>query len=358
MKILIIVFILYYLSGYLPGRPIKRKKNRWHPWGAFGQIWGWIDGDKKSLLPDSLPWPFRKQYFNFTYNQYVEKGEGIERHETKSDDGKKILYHAATVIPGIKKPVRTVVETLTRIRKTEIHPYVISPVTPRSGFTFHLCFTAKIKVMEPMDTTKLDDFLVFFGNELNDAVFPWAKKFEEKCWGKETDRDKAVNKIIDCMIGLRIDVDKSIVIDRLPLKAYMQKKIDEYGLVLSEFSLDVGYDKAVEEILLARASQTKQAEKTKLQEKLNETRKKEREMEFDDETQEILLDQNRFNNVQKPTIDALKEMQKEANGAWKEGVTLFQGDNDATKQTSALLAGVFNNTKKTGGKNVTQQSNP
>jgi hypothetical protein len=360
----ILLITLWYLTGYLPGRPIKRKRNRWHAWGPNDQIWGFIDGDKTSLLPDSMPLGFRKQFFELTYSQYVEDGN-MERYELTSKDGQKIIYHKAQVIDGIKKPIRNVTEMVTRIRKTEIHPFIVTVVMPRSGMTFYLSFTAKIQIIEPMKILKLDNFLSFIGNELSDAAFPWAVEQEEK-WINENiidpaqKDDKAVigNIIIDKMIGLKIDSDDCIMIGTKSLREYLNtekivnpsKDID-YGMKIQEFSLDVGFDANVRSILDARKGQQLQEEQKVLEEKTSKTRDVVREREIKDRTAEREQDEQDLIKVKKPTLEAIADMKEKSNGAWKEGVTLFMNsDQDDNDETRDLLAGIFKNTKtKKGG---------
>lgn len=362
LVIISFVFVTLYVIGIFRG--IRRKKNRWHAYGFFDQIWGWVDGDKNSILPDSLPWPSGKVYFTLTRTEYVEKGEKLTAYDAESKDGQKIEYSAAETIDGIKKPIRTVVERVTRLRKTEVHPYVIKCVLPKTGFTFFLCFTLKIKVKEPMKILKLDEFLSFVGNELNDAIYPWAVEEEKSLIPAGADPLDHVYTVIDYFIGLAVDDESKIKIklkgkDRT-LKSYMNRKINPYGLATDEFSLDVGFDQKVRNLLDKRNQQTQEVEERNLQIKKNLTRDEERKREFSDEKQIIELDKQRVNDVIEPTLEAIGEMQEKANKAWKAGVTLFIGeDTGSQKQVAALTAGIFNNTKKPGGKNAQQnQSQP
>lgn len=356
--IILVTLTFWYLSGFLGKRPINPKNNRWHAWGPFNQIWGWIDGDKPSFLPYSMPWPFNAVYRHLTYTKYVEDGK-IAADKVKSADGKDIIYHEAQKIEGIKKPIRVVEEEVTRLRKTEVHPYVVTAIMPKSGFTFFLNITAKIEVLEPMDTLKLDEFLVFIGNELHDAVFPWAVG-KEKDWVavvNSTDQSIIADTVIDEMTGLKIDDVKSILIETSKnvyetLYEYLNNKIEPFGLKNGEFSLDVGYDENVKNILNKRKDQKAEIEENLLQEKKSLTRVTVRNRELADGKQEILLDKQRLDDVQKPAMAAYGKMKAKENGAWKEGVTLFMG-NDSTNSQTALLAGILKNTKK-GGSDATQ----
>ncbi len=345
----LIAVLLYWLSGFLPGRPIKPKLNRWHAWGPFGQIWGFINGDKRSLLPKSMPWPFNKVFFTLTYNQFFDDGI-VTAHEEKSADGKKIYYHAAgPTIYGIKKQVRTVTEEVTRIRKTEIHPYVIRVTLPKTGGTFYLVFTVKIRMKNPMKMLKMEEFLVFVGNQLNDAVFPWAVELEKTIASTNATLppDEVVNTIIDHMIGLKIDTDDSIMIGSKTLKEYMNIVVNEYGGVIPDFSLDVGYDEEIKKILDFRNQQKIEAENALLEQKKSKTRSIVRDREKLDELQIIELDKKELDDVTIPELNAQGAASAVANGAWKVG-TLVLGET----KTSLILPQTPRKPQK-GGTNVT-----
>ena len=360
--------LVYWLSGFAPGRRITRKRNRYHAYGTNGQIQGFLDGDKPKFLPDSMPIPFGKVFFELTYTQYVEDGK-MEGYEIKSKDGQKIVFHNARVIKGIKKPIRTVTELVTRIRKTEIHPFVIEVVLPKSGMTFYLNFTVKIKIGDPMKLLTLDNFLSYVGNELNDAVFPWAVAQEAEWLSASTGLGDTADIVVEKMIGLKVDDPDCIMIipeqkdvsgvvinPGVNLINYLninKKMVESYSMTISEFSLDVGYDENVERILNVRNLQKAEEEKNKLQLKMNKTRETERSKELADENQERELAAKYLTEVIGPTTVALGTMQKEANGAWKEGTTVINsnGSNNTINDTLVgMLAKIARNTNpKTKG---------
>lgn len=349
--ICLIAILLYWLSGFLPGRSISPKRNRWHAWGPFGQIWGFIDGDKKSFLPKSMPPPFNKVFLTLTYNQFVENGR-LDAYTEKSADGKTIQYHAASNIFGIKKQVRSVTEEITRIRKTEIHPYIIKVTLPKTGGTFYLVFTIKIKMKNPMKTLKMEEFLLFVGNQLNDAVFPWAVELEKSIVERNSNLpiEKVTDSVIDALLGLKIDNDDSILIGDQNLKTYMNRVIKEYGGFIPDFSLDVGYDEEIKKILEFRNKQKQEEEQRKLQEKTNLTRNKVREREKSDQLQIIKLEQKKLEDVTIPLIKAQADANAKSNKAWGQGGlgTLMIGE-----QKPGVLIQPTPNTKKQGGTDAT-----
>ncbi|MBP6857781.1 MAG: hypothetical protein KBC11_01110 [Candidatus Pacebacteria bacterium] len=333
--------ILYWLSGFLPGRAIKPKNNRWHAWGPFDQIWGYIDGDKKSFLTKSMPWPFNKVFKSLTYNKFVENLK-IEDLPKKSKDGKTIRYGTVQQILGTKKPIITITEEVTRLRKTETHPYAIEVILPKAGGTFYLVFTVKVEILNPMKTNDMDDFLIFVGNQLNDAIYPWAVKWEKTlasiniATNPSITKEELQNLIIDEMIGLNIDDDNSIMLNfgkgEINLRKYMNKVIQQYGGYIPDFSLDVGYDDKIESILKIRNEKTVETEKVGLQEKKNKTRDKEREKEKADELQIIELGKKKLEDVTVPLLQAQADAHKKINKGFK-AKTLVLGDT----KTSLLL---------------------
>lgn len=345
--------ILYWLLGFLPGRPIKLKRNRWQAWGFFGQIWGWIDGDKKRILPLSMPPGMGKVFFTISRTQFVEDGR-TEAYTETSKDGKTITYNQARAINGIKKPVRTVVEEITRFRKTEIHPYLVEVKLPKTGLTFYLVFTIKAKIENPNKTIKMDEFFLFIGNQLHDMVFPWAVKWESSVEARNPGikKEDLVNLIVDELLGLNIDDDDSIKFvvsgNTVNLKTYMNKVVEEFGGRIADFSLDVGYDDNVAQLLDLRKKQTLELEKRKLQENENITREEKRKQELADADQERDLDKKYQEEVAIPALAAQADAQKKANEGWSVG-TLMMGDSQ--KQPSLLIQERPN--RKKGGTNVT-----
>lgn len=361
IKIIILIaltaVIIYWLSGFSKGRPIKPKRNRWQAWGPFNQIWGFIDGDRKSFLPKSMPKPFNKVFFTLTYTKFVEDGK-LEEHTGISEDGKTITYHEAQKILGIKKPIRNVTEEVTRLRKVEIHPYIIKVTLPKVAGIFYFVFTLKIKIKNPMKVLKMDEFLIFVGNQLNDRFVPWAIAYEKALYESKSNltEEKRVNEIIDDLLGLSIDNDKSVILEienedgsktEITLRDYMNNVVREYGGFIGDFSLDVGYDEKIKAILDLRNDQNTQSEKTKLQKIKNTTRDEERKMELADANQERDLDRLYLKDVQIPAIQAEADAQATSNGAWTVG-TLALGD---TKTILSLPEG--RNKKQKGGINVT-----
>lgn len=350
--ILLIVILGYWLSGFLPGRPIKPKRNRWHAWGPFGQIWGFIDGDKKSFLPKSMPWPFNKVFFTLTYTQFVEDGKLDARDDEKSADGKKISYYKASNISGIKKQVRTVNEEITRMRKTEIHPFIVKVTLPKTGGTFYLVFTVKIQIKNPIKMIRMEEFLVFVGNQLNDAVFPWAVQLEKTIVEANAmvPIEQVTDTVIDALLGLKIDTDESIMIGSKTLKGYMNIVVKEYGGVIPDFSLDVGYDEEIKKILDLRNKQKLEAENRKNEEKISLTRDVTRARDKKDGLQKIELEKKELDDVIIPKLEAQGSSQAQANKAWGEGGlgTLFIGE-----QKPNILIEPTPNTKQKGGGNAT-----
>jgi hypothetical protein len=221
-------------------------------------------------------------------------------------------------------------------------------------------------------TIKLDNFLEFVGNELNDAVFPWAVRKEKKLIAKslimikgkkeksdedpikdipleEVDEhtadtipssdisDDVKKEIMDYFIGIKIDDDESIVIEPDPeegstdsvkpgmtLKDYLNSKIELYGMSNNEFSLDVGYDQNVKSILDARNAQLQEAENKNLEDKRSKTRDVKRDREVADRTAEREQNAADLEQYEKPLIDALSKGAKEVNKGYKVD-TLFLG---------------------------------
>lgn len=345
-----LLIFLYWLSGLTKERRINPKKNRWHAWGAFDQVFGFIDGDKESLLPKSMPWPFKKVYFTMSYTQFVDDGD-LSARKVKSADGKNLEYHEAQKIEGVKKPIRTVTEEITRIRKVEIHPYTVKVTLPKAGGTFYLVFTVKVKMQNPMDMLNMDQFLIFVGNQLHDAVFPWVVAFEKKIVETNAllDESKLKDTIIDSILGLSIDNDQSIMIGGLQtLKEYMTNVTAEYGGIVKDFSLDVGYDESIKKILEARNAQKLQEEETKKQELVSKTRDVTRKREVDDWTTErnqVVADREAsraqdlkdLELVEKPLIDAVGKAQADANYAFKNNDVVVLGGEIANNIAGPMI---------------------
>lgn len=359
--ILLSLIVIWFLAGYLPGRSISPKNNRWQAWGPGTQIWGYIDGDKPKFLPYPMPPGFHLQYRELKYSQDAE-GTNLEKHEDKSKEDKPIVYHKADVINGLT-PIRWVTEEVNRLRKEEIHPYLIPIDMPASGFKFYLRLLTTIEVNDPMQTLKLDQFLVMVGSELKDAAGPWGPAQEETWAGAANlnindpaHQSQIKNLVVTKMLALKIDEHSCITINGIPLMKYMNSRIKKYGIEIIEFSLNVGYDDNVKTILSSRASQQAQDEVTVLEEKRSLTQDVIRTRDQKNGEMLIGLDQKRLTDVQKPAMEAYGEMKAKENGAWKDGVTLFLGNNTGNDQITGLLAGVLKNTKK-GGDDANQPAN-
>ena len=367
--IIILLAFLWWLSGFFPGRPIKRKNNRYHAYGPNDQIHGYLDGDKPKFLNDSMPYPYRAQYRSLTYSKSVDdaysidfKKEGkniLDQHIGQSKDRKPILYDQAVSIHGLS-PIRWVTEEVNRIRKEEIHPYDIPIDMPIAGFRFWVRLLTVTKVFDPMLTLLLDQFLVFQGGELKDAVGPWGPEQELK-WvteagldvSKPEDKTQFKNIVINKMLGLKIDDHKSIVINGIPLMEYINARIAKYGLKILEFSLNVGYDNNVKAILDNRALQQLQDEKTILQEKENETNLKILEKQKANQEQQRDLDKKYLEEVTIPEMEAKGTMLKTSHEGYPPGTTLFMGASEDVNVTNGLLAKISTNTKQKGGTDAT-----
>lgn len=361
IKIIILIFLIailiWWLSGYSNARSIKPKRNRWQAWGPFNQTWGFIDGDKKSFLPKSMPWPFNKVFFTLTYTKFVEDGK-LEKHTGISEDGKIITYNEAQQIHGIKKPIRNITEEVTRLRKVEIHPYIIKVTLPKVAGIFYFVFTLKIKIKNPMKVLKMDEFLIFVGNQLNDRFVPWAIAYEKTLYDNKSHlpEEKRVNDIIDELLGLSIDNDRSVILEienedgsktKITLKDYMNNVVREYGGFIGDFSLEVGYDDKIKAILDLRNEQNQEIEKNKKEEKVSITRGTVRAREKADELQLIELDKKELEDVIVPEMEAQALANEKSNSAWKV-TTLAIGDT----KTAIVLPQSRRRAEK-GGANVT-----
>lgn len=353
-----IVIFLNYLLGYLPKRSIKRKRYRWHAVSIIKQLRFFIDGDKLAFLPDPMFWPLQKHYFTLTFSRYVEDGNKEARKET-SKDGKEIKYNQARVLNGIKKPIQTVTEEITRLRKLEIHPYLVEIVLPITGFKFYLVFTSKIEIIEPLKVAKLNEPFVFYGVELHDAIYPWAVEQEKKC-ADGKDKSKVAQDVIEHFLGLKVDQKGSIKIEidgkETDLIKYLYKKTGQYGMKTKEFSLDIGFDDEVKMILDARTKQERQDEQTKLEIKISETRDVTRKVEVADRIAEREQDALDLEKVQKPLLTAIGKMRANEYSALPPGVTLFLGgESETDRYVTPLLAKISNNTQKIGGSNESKK---
>lgn len=368
-KLIILLFlatiVVYWLLGFLPGLPIKPKNNRWHAWGPFDQIWGYIDGDKKRLLPISLPPPFNKVFRSVTYTKFVDDND-LTDHSAKSIDGKTIHYHevkAEDIMYGAKAQVRKVTEEITRLRKTESHPYVVKVLLPKVAGTFFFIFTLKIKMKNPMKALLVDEFLVLIGNQLHDRFSPWAIAYEAHLFEGNNNPDEQQKKlsIIDKLIGLSIDDEDSVMLkisepgqpaEDINLHNYMNRVVAKYGGFIEDngMDLDIGYDINIKKILDKRNEQINQGEQTKLEEQKNLTENVIRARRKADKTQEIELAKKEQDEVTIPLIKEQAEAAKKANEAWGQGGlgTLVLGD-----QKPGLLVQSTPNTKKQGGTNAT-----
>lgn len=355
------LFLAWYLSGFEQSKVIRRKRNRWHAWGAFDQIWGFINGDLERLLPDSMPWPFKKIFFTLTYSQYVEdtNDEDMKKkiwieHVGASAEGKKILYHQVQKYHGIKRPMRLITEEVTRIRKNEIHPFVITVQLPNSGFTFYFVFTATIGIENPMDILKLDNFLSYFGTELNDAVVPWAVSME-KVWTKGKRKNQTKNIVLEKMLGLRIDDKTSITVPikdglvvksdnkdkgtlEMPMKDFLnEERIGKYGMVLKEFSLDIGYDDNVKNILDTQNKQIQEVATRGIVEEEKLTNVIRNEIKNDNADQKRLKEKQRLEEVLIPSWNAEAEAKKKAITPLKNLRTLVISGNDSSSSPFTSL---------------------
>ncbi len=353
-KIIILIILssilLYVLSGFLPGRVMKRKRNRWQAWGFFGQIWGYIDGDKKRILPVPMPPGMGPVFTSLSRTEEVEDGK-LEEWKGKSKEGKTITYNKAIEIPGIDKPIRTVVEEVCRLRKIESHPYLVKVPLPKTGGTFYLVFTVKTKIKNPNKTIKFDEFLLFVGNQLSDRVRPWVIDWEATAEARHpgVERSALIDMIIDEIIGLKIDDDDSIKFmfngKEINLKAYMNLVVGEFGGEIADFSLKVGYDANIAEILRLRLEQKLELERQKDEQNKSLTRNIVRERELADANQDRELDQKYMDDVAIPQLEAQAEAQKKANSAWQVDV-LTLGDE---QKAPSLIMQQRPNSKRKGG---------
>ena len=351
---LILLSFLWWLSGFWPGRAINPKNNRWQAWGPNEQIWGYIDGDKKSFLPKSMPKPFQSQYRTLIYTKDVDEAgkDNLKRHTSESRDGKTIIYHEAEEVHGIPS-IRWITEEVNRLRKEEIHPYNIKIDLPLSGFSFWLRLLTTIDVEDPMKTLLQDQFLVFVGNEIKDAAGPWGPKQEAE-WVKAAGLDpKDTTHIADIknltvskMIGLNIDDYKCIVIEGKSLKEYVNGRISKYGIKISEFSLNVGYDDNVKSILDTRAKQQLQDEKTILQGKIKETNDKTRLDQKAQRDQDRSLDKLYLEEVTKNEMEYAGNMIQKINQGYPGGTTLFLNGGAGTDISNGILSKIMQNTSR------------
>lgn len=358
MFLLLMVIVISIINAYSPKKAIFRKKNRWHAKARLNQIVEFSDGDEPSRFGlDAMFWFARKGWLTLTYNKWVVKDENLNKFGV---NGKEIHYQPYQEIAGLKKAIVTVTEEVTRLRKVEIHPYLVQVTLVRSGYTFFLAFTAKIRVERPMDALKVDNFLVFFGNELNDAVYPWAVSKEELWEHEHIEKPEKGKKdfkdvVLEKMIGLKIDDKNSIELENITIRDrdgkitkthakislidYMNEKINVYGLHLNEFSLDVGYDANVKNILDKRNAQKVAIEDAKLAQdqqaakiKRAQTSAKERNEGFKQEKKEWILD--------KEKVEVMALAEAKVNSAWKVG-TLMIGEQKEKSLLSAMTARLF-----------------
>lgn len=202
-----------------------------------------------------------------------------------------------------------------------------------------------------MKMIRMEEFLVFVGNQLNDAVFPWAVQLEKTIVEANSmiPIEQVADTVIDALLGLKIDTDESIMIGSKTLKEYMNIVVKEYGGVIPDFSLDVGYDEEIKKILDLRNKQKLEDENRKNEEKISLTKDVTRARDKKDGLLKIELEKKELDDVTAPKLKALGESQAQANKAWGEGGlgTLFIGE-----QKPNILIEPTPNTKQKGGGNV------
>lgn len=331
--LMIILFALsvWYFSGFISGRRTDRRRNRYHPWGLFGQVWFWIDGDKRGL-PVPGPYPFGPVEVPFYFTRYLEK------------DAEKNKQGTIKKVPGLNTQIEIVEHKTTRLRKREIHPYLVEMKFPITGLIFFADITAKLEIVEPDKVITLDNVLQNYGIELADAIGPWGAQ-TEKDWMKEyktqnpnkqNDEEEKKLYIIEKMLTWRIDDEPGIKIGEEKLLDYMNTTkgfLGTYGIKTLEFGLRVGYDEQVEKLITLKT-------KILTTDKENKVRDLEREREKADQNQIIELEENRLIKVQVPLLEKIKEV-KAAEYSGFQGGTLFAGTPSSSEKLDAVVASVF-----------------
>jgi hypothetical protein len=337
--IMIILFVWIFVIGYLSPRKVTRKRNRWHAWGLLGQVWFWIDGDKKSF-PVPAPWPFGKVEVPLFYTRYAEKKD-------LGSEGRTI-----TKVPGRETYIEEVYEKTFRLRKREIRPYQIQMNFAISGLIFFADINVTLDIVEPDKFIKIDNVLFKYGTELKDVVGSWGA-LTERNWIDDFKKNTSIPEeirrseeeqklyIIQKMFEFRIDANP-ITVAGTPLKEYMNKTknfVGEYGLETIEFAFEAGYDEQVRKLITLKTDLLNK-------EKENKIRDKERERELADENQLILLAKNRLDNVQIPLLNKIKEVESAKNSGFQ-GSTLFTGNASESVKLDAILASTFPEKKST-----------
>lgn len=358
---------LYYLVGlFIPLLRVPRKNNRYSAWGLAGQIWGWVNGDKKGLPFVLLPF-CSKIYFTFSFNMSFSEeewakivkagGKGI------SAEGKEITYSDPVQMfknENTSYWIVTATEIVNRIRIRESYRYAVGIVLPISGFTMYLDIEAEIEVHEPSQILRLGDPFIKFGRELKDVLKPWAVRreadlIEEAKKDRITELEDQKIYAIRKMLGLKIDANE-ITVDlknedgtpkeTVSLKKYMEEIkgfFTEYTMEIREWSLSVAAGKKVKELLDTIAN-------ILIEQKKAEERAIVREVENQDELLRISLDKTRLIDVTIPLLGAIKKVKAAENSGFQ-GATLMTGNTSSDSKLDLVLASLIPSQKpiKTAG---------
>ncbi len=368
--IVLLLFFLWYLSGFLPGRRIDKKNNRWHAFGIGGQIIGFVDGDGKWGLPwVSMPWPFRPINLPFPsrWNLFTTDG----RKEYNSSGG-KIEYNEKDI-----KKIENVGELLkasditNRIRKQSRFIFDISIKLPLSGLWFEIVMPAQLKIYRPKALLNLEgDTLEYCQGEIDDSIDPWFTT-EEIQWKKQWDKqyrswekrkEEAKKKLKDGeeleheempsfglyvlqkMEQLRIDdFDKNVIIDGLPFRQYLEnRKFKKFGFKFGELSLKLGYGEngSVQDILKERRQQQVNKEKrnTNIANEKAQVVSRTTLINDSDAKKKATAKEWEINQI---IFNAIYKGEKEIAEAYKSQVLVFGDSNEKRKEMVQQLTGAL-----------------
>ena len=282
--IILLAILIWYLSGFLPGRRINKENQHWHGWGVGNRTLGYIDGDK-GIPWVSLPWPFKK-----TENKNLWSQPVLGVLPTTNSIGKTITYGSTVEITGLPYKIVTASDRSNKIRKNSLFMFRFTVRFPESGVSFEIVLRTVFNVFNPMGQLKLEgNILEYAQGEIDDAIEPWFVQQEEaqkKIWEEKNQQlvsalDQKTSLaiyMIKWMEQFRIDdVEKIIILKKttpeqesdgaipvpedLNFKTYLElKKFNKFGFKFKELSLQLGYSDSVVEILKERQKQQQAAE--------------------------------------------------------------------------------------------------
>lgn len=315
--IILLIPLLYLLTGFMPGRTLKPKNGRLYFIGLFNKILWVVIGSKSSaFIP--LPLFFRRIQIELTWTEYEKVNETYQ-------GGLQQYYN-------VEKRIGTKTE-MTDLRQLEEHPIVVDTVMS-DGYHISLVFDVTLDIFDAMALVPRKGFLTYVQQEFSDVVSPWIH-------GATTTNDAGQivpKNDIDNILSLKVEEVKKYITftiddEECNLIDFLNtKKFEPYGFRIIELALKIGLPKESQKYFeIKNRQKNEEARKLEL-EAYEQSRSQERETFKNDATAEREVQEKDLEitkDYQKGIIKEVYKGQRKVAAAYDVDVLVLNGNNSS-----------------------------